>query len=113
MPQRCCISPRTIEQDIITVANITINVHRQTVLCDKQKIYLTRKEFALLEYLARNRGLVMSRGMLLEHVWDSESNPFSNTIEAHILNLRKKLGTRGKQLIRTIPGRGYTLDFVR
>jgi len=104
--------PSQIMPQIMQVSNITIDSNRQEVLLGKQKVYLTRKEFALLEYLARNKGLVISRSMLLEHVWDAESDPFSNTIEAHILNLRKKLGGASKKLIHTIPGRGYKLDTV-
>lgn len=102
--------PAELRSSIITISNLKIDVNRQSVIRGKQKIYLTRKEFALLEYLARNKGLVISRSMLLEHVWDGESDPFSNTIEAHILNLRKKLDTGYKKLIHTIPGRGYKLD---
>jgi DNA-binding response OmpR family regulator len=77
----------------------------------KRDIYLTRKEFMLLQYLMRNEGTVLSRGMILEHVWDMSVDIFSNTIESHILNLRKKLGDRGNaRLIQTIPGRGYKIE---
>ena len=55
--------------------------------------------------------MVLSRSMIMEHVWNAESDPFSNTIESHILNLRKKINVgRKKDLIRNIPGRGYTID---
>jgi len=74
-------------------------------------VYLTRKEFMLLEYLLRNKGSVLSRGMIMEHIWDMSSDPFSNTIEAHILSIRKKLGdTVERRLIKTIPGRGYIIE---
>lgn len=65
----------------------------------------------LLEYLMRNRGSVVSRGMLLEHVWDMNADPFSNTIESHILNVRKKLGIhKNKDIIKTISGYGYKFE---
>lgn len=96
--------------ETITIGDITIDSKRQTVRCNDQVIYLTRKEFGLLEYLARNQGYVLSRGMIMEHVWDQDSDPFSNTIEAHIGNLRKKLGHMGHRIIHTIPGRGYKLE---
>nr|MBA3550870.1 winged helix-turn-helix transcriptional regulator [Patescibacteria group bacterium] len=68
-------------------------------------------EFSLLEYLMRHKGLVVSRGMIMEHVWNAESDPFSNTIEAHILNVRKKVDRiKRRRLIHTIPGRGYKID---
>lgn len=102
--------PRRVESPVMQVANITIDANRQRVLRGKKEIYLTRKEYSLLEYLARNEGRIVSRGTIMEHVWNMESDPFANTIEAHIFNLRKKI-KRGKgELIRTVPGRGYMLD---
>ena len=82
----------------------------QRVVRNKREIYLTRKEFSLLEYMMGKPGIVLSRGMILEHVWNRESDPFSNTIEAHILNLRKKVDTSKKKMIKTLPGRGYKLE---
>jgi DNA-binding response OmpR family regulator len=102
--------PREIRNATIIAADITIDADRQSVLRGDKNIYLTRKEFALLEYLAQNKGRVVSRGQIMEHVWDMGSDPFSNTIEAHILNLRKKLGVRKQKLIHTVPGRGYRFD---
>lgn len=102
--------PREIRNATIIAADITIDADKQSVLRGDKNIYLTRKEFALLEYLAQNKGRVVSRGQIMEHVWDMGSDPFSNTIEAHILNLRKKLGVRKQKLIHTVPGRGYRFD---
>ncbi len=66
----------------------------------------------LLEYLMQNEGAVLSRGMILEHVWDMSIDIFSNTIESHILSLRKKIGDTGKdRLIKTVPGRGYKIEY--
>jgi DNA-binding response OmpR family regulator len=66
----------------------------------------------LLEFLMRHLGTVVTRGMLMEHVWETDVDPFSNTIETHILSLRKKIKVKNNQreLIHTIPGRGYKLE---
>lgn len=70
--------------------------------------YLTAKEFALLHYLMSNEGRVVSRGMIMEHVWDGDVDQFSNMIETHISNLRRKIDVPGlPKLIRTVSGRGY------
>ena len=103
--------PTRIEGDIISFDELTLDTKNQKVKLDGVSIYLTRKEFMLLEYLMRNLGTVLSRGMIMEHVWDMSSDPFSNTIESHILSLRKKLGdTTERRFIQTVPGRGYKID---
>lgn len=103
--------PRKIESPILTVDNLVLDTEKQIAHRNNKPIYLTRKEYILLEYLMRNKGTVLSRGMIMEHVWNAESDPFSNTVEAHILNLRKKINSRNrKDMIRNIPGRGYIID---
>ncbi len=101
--------PHRIEEVSFEIDNIRLEVHSQRVLFREKEIYLTKKEFALLEYLMKNKGMVLSRGMILEHVWNTETNPFSNTIETHIMNLRKKIRDIKKKLIVSIPGRGYKI----
>ena len=93
----------------LEVANVKLETTKQIVTCENKEIYQTKKEFALLEYLMRNKGHVISRGMILEHVWNLEINPFSNTIETHIMNIRKKIKDMDKNLIVSIPGRGYKI----
>lgn len=104
--------PKKIESNIIRIDDLLLNRNKSTVYRGgKTEIYLTRKEFVLLEYLMSNKELVLSRGMIMEHVWDNEADPFSNTIETHILNLRKKIDFAGKKkLIKTISGRGYKIE---
>ena len=103
--------PTKLEGDVITVSELTLDTKNQNVNLAGDLIYLTRKEFMLLEYLMRNLGTVLSRGMIMEHVWDMSSDPFSNTIESHILSLRKKLGDMTeRRFIKTVPGRGYIMD---
>jgi two-component system, OmpR family, response regulator len=103
--------PRALQSPIINVGRLMIDSDKQIVRCGSKSIYLTRKEYSLLEFLAKHKDTVVSRGMIIEHVWDIGSDPLSNTIEAHIVNLRKKLGSHRK-LITTIPGRGYRLSEV-
>lgn len=103
--------PPTVIHPTIKVDDLTLDIMEQRVVRGKKEIYLTRKEFALAEYLMRNHGTVVSRGMLMEHVWNDNIDPFSNTIEAHILNIRKKIDSDPrKRLIHTIPGRGYKIE---
>lgn len=103
--------PRALEGDILAIDDLELDTKGGTVRRNEREIYLTRKEFMLLQYLMRNAGVVVSRGMILEHVWDMSVDIFSNTIESHILSLRKKLDDRGDaRLIRTVPGRGYKIS---
>jgi len=103
--------PTQTISEILTVEDLIMDVTKQTVHRQQEELKLTRKEFMLLEYLLRNKGGVISRSELLEHVQDSSVDIFSNTIESHIVSLRKKLnGSRRKELIHTISGRGYKND---
>lgn len=102
--------PKNMEKEIIEIGQLRLDAKKQQLLSSGREIYLTKKEFMLLEYLMRNQGSVLSRAMILEHVWDINADPFSNTIESHILSLRKKLELGGtSQLIITVPGRGYKI----
>ena len=105
--------PQKIEPDILEIGDLRLDTIQQKVSRGSREIYLTRKEFSLLEFLMRHRGQVVSRGLIMEHVWNAEVDPFSNTIEAHILNLRKKIrDTKRNRLIHTIAGRGYKVDYL-
>ena len=99
--------PKIIQQDVLQIQDIQLNTATHEVLVGNKELLLTRKEFMLLRYFMSNVGLVLSRGMLIEHVWDMNADPFSNTIEAHIVSLRKKLGGGSQKYIQTISGRGY------
>ena len=106
--------PSSILLPVLKTGDLTLDAMSQKVRRGTQEIYLTRKEFALAEYLMRHSGTVVSRATLLEHVWDDDVDPFSNTIEAHILNLRKKIDIPSRRkLIHTVPGRGYKIDIAK
>jgi len=103
--------PKKIENLTIKLGDLIVDVEKKIAQRNNRQIYLTRKEYNLLEYLVKNQGVIVSRSMIMEHVWNAESDPFSNTVEAHILNLRKKVNPGNtKDFIRNIPGRGYIID---
>lgn len=103
--------PKVTQNQTITLGDVKLDSSKQEVLRSGKSLRLTRKEFMLLEYLMKSSGIVLSRAMIMEQVWDMNTDPFSNTIESHVLSLRKKLGSEGtKKLILTIPGRGYKFE---
>jgi len=101
--------PRTMAEKVLKIKDIELNTDRNIVTKDGAEIELTKKEFNLLEYLLQNKERVVTRGQIMEHVWDINADPFSNTIESHIVNLRKKIGDHHKRVIKNIPGRGYKI----
>jgi two-component system, OmpR family, copper resistance phosphate regulon response regulator CusR len=100
-----------IKPNVLRVDNLVMDMSRQLVKRRGKNINLTRKEYCILEYLMCHRGEIKSRESIMEGVWDINSDPFSNTLDTHILNLRQKLKNNdSKELIHTFPGRGYKLD---
>jgi heavy metal response regulator len=101
---------QALRPERIEVADLTIDTRAHLVERAGRKIELTGKEYALLEYLARRAGELVSRAEIGEHVWDVNFDPFSNLIEVYIQRLRRKIddGHRLK-LIRTLRGEGYLL----
>ena len=105
--------PAHVAPDLLEIEDLVLDTKKHLVTRKGKEIYLTRKEFMLLEYLLRNNGTAVSRGMILEHVWDINVDPFSNTVESHILNIRKKVNDKGrKNLIHTLPGIGYKISAI-
>ncbi|MFA4999791.1 MAG: response regulator transcription factor [Patescibacteria group bacterium] len=102
--------PAKIQSELFKIDNLTLNTRSQIVRRGGREIYLTRREFALLEYLMANRGQIMSRNQILEHVWDYNADPFSNSVETHLASLRRKINAEGQRnLIHTFNGRGYKM----
>lgn len=79
-----------------------------TVLKGKKEIIISNKEMGVLEYLVRNKGVIISAEELLEHVWDSNTDMFSDTVKTHIKTLRQKVDP-SKKYIKTVRGKGYTI----
>ncbi len=101
----------TVRQSELRVHDLVLDPSRHLAKRGGKDIRLTNKEFALLEYMMRNQGLLLSRAVIMEHVWTADSDPFSNTVEAHMRNLRKKINTGNKRdLIVNMPGHGYIME---
>ena len=92
------------------VDNLVLDTITHTVSRGEREIQLSVKEYALLEYLMRNTGSVVTRTMIAEHVWDINFDTFTNVIDVYISYLRNKID-RGHdtKLIHTVRGRGYVL----
>jgi len=94
----------------LRVGDLSLDLHTHKVERGGREIELTSKEFALLEYLMRNAGSVVTRTMISEHVWDIDFDTFTNVIDVYINYLRNKIDSgAGKKLIQTVRGRGYIL----
>lgn len=95
---------------ILEVDDLKVDLLKHEVTRQNKKIELTNKEFALLEYLVRNTGSVLTRTMIAEHVWDLSFDSESNVIDVYMNHLRKKIDGRSEhKLIHTVRGRGYVL----
>jgi len=95
---------------VIVVGDLTIKPAQHTATVGEFTLDLTAKEFAVLEYLAQHNGQVITRTMLMEHIWGSDFETFSNVVDVYIRNLRRKLEKYSqKSLIKTIRGKGYIL----
>lgn len=102
--------PSELRPSQIVVEDLVLDAASQTVKRGNRSIPLTAKEYALLEFLARNAGRVVGRSEIAEHVWDESFDPFSNLIEVYINRLRRKIDERAeKPLLHTRRGSGYIL----
>ena len=102
--------PNIIKETIARIGDLEIDCDKFTLKKNGQRIFLSAKEFALLDFLIKRRGKVVSRQEIMEHLWDENIDPFSNTVEVHIMNLRKKIETEGERLIFNFSNRGYKID---
>ena len=99
--------PESIESDILTVGDLSLNTKNFDVTCNGRHVKLSRKEFSLLEYLVRSADLVVSKEQIINRVWDYDAEILENTVEVYIRNLRKKMGDCAN--IETLRGFGYKL----
>jgi heavy metal response regulator len=101
---------RSETREQLQVADLCIDLSKRMVTRGGRKIELTLKEYALLEYLIRNAGQVLSRSMIVDHVWDQSFDSFTNIVDVYIRYLRNKIdhGFEPK-LIHTVRGIGYLL----
>lgn len=101
--------PKESFPDIIAFKDISVNTTGRVATYKDKPLSLTLKEFMVLEYLLRNKGKVVTRDELYSHAWDFADSSFSNTIDVHIKNLRKKIHDNSK-IIQTIRGVGYKME---
>ena len=100
---------REIHEPEITVADLVVDTRGQTARRGGTLLPLTTKEYALLEYLARNVGRVVGRADISAHVWDDNHDPGSNAIDVCVTRLRRKVDSGRAPLIHTRRGAGYLL----
>jgi DNA-binding response OmpR family regulator len=94
----------------LKVDNLTLDVNSYEVKRGSRDIQLTNKEFALLEYLMRNPGKILTKDQIIARVWDFDADILPNTVEVFVGYLRKKIDVDGeKKLIQTVRGFGYKL----
>ncbi|MCL5008966.1 MAG: response regulator transcription factor [Patescibacteria group bacterium] len=102
--------PRESLPTQLQAGDLTLNSATKEAYCKNRTLELTLKQFSLLEYFMRHPGQVISREQLLEHVWDFSYDAFTNIVDAHVKNLRKKLKSANyEHVLETIRGVGYRL----
>ena len=93
-----------------TVANLKVDCDKRTVFRDETEIVLSSKEFAVLEYMIRNQGIVLTREKIEQHIWNYDYEGGSNVVNVYIRYLRKKIDDNFEpKLIHTVRGTGYVL----
>jgi two-component system OmpR family response regulator len=99
------------EPTTLTIGELLVDLLKRKVLRSGKEIELQPREFALLEYLMRNKGMVVSKTMIMEHVWDYNFDPQTNVVEVRICRLRDKIDRSfDNKFIHTIRGVGYVLE---
>lgn len=97
-----------VKAEILSAGKVVLDPKAFSVIVDGKEISLNNKEFGILEYLIRNKGNFVSTEELLEHVWDSEIDMFTQTVRTNMKTLRQKVDP-DKKLIVTIRGKGYVI----
>jgi len=100
-----------LQAPALVVGDLVVDTVSQSVSRGGMRISLTAKEYALLEFLAKNAGRVIGRAEIAEHVWNEEFDPFTNLIEVYVNRLRRKVDNgSAKPLLHTRRGSGYVLS---
>lgn len=95
---------------VLTIGDLVVKPAEHLAKIRNHTLDLTAKEFAVLEYLAQHNGQIITRTMIMEHIWGSDFETFSNVIDVYIRNLRRKLEKNSKiSHIKTVRGKGYIL----
>jgi DNA-binding response OmpR family regulator len=100
-----------LAEEVIPIRDLLLNCNQRSVQRNGEDIQLTPREFQLLELLARNRGHIVPRDTILDRVWGYDAEVSSNTLDAFVRLLRKKIDRPGEStLIRNVRGIGYKLE---
>ena len=98
-------------EEVLRVGDLTLDPSLKKVTRAAQEISLTAKEYAVLEYLMRNTGKVLSKEQIISHVWGFDADVLPNNVELFVMFLRRKIDKPfGSKLIHTVPGFGYKLE---
>jgi DNA-binding response OmpR family regulator len=108
---RALLRRKTTEIEELKFKNLRIDVRSHRAYIGDKELAFRPKEFAILEYLLRNRGRVLSRTQILENIWGYNFDPATNIVDVHIKSLREKIGQISEvEYIRTVRGIGYSID---
>jgi len=97
------------EEKILKVGDLELDMEALTVKYKNRDVDLTSKEFSLLAYLMKNKNKIISRQTIMDNVWDFNADPFSNTVEVHVMRIRQKINDKKKKIIFTSSNRGYKI----
>lgn len=98
-----------IVENTLKVNDLILNPIKHNVTRGGNTCKLTPKEFAILEYLLRNQGIVVTRTMIAEHVWDYNFEQGSNVIDVFVASMRRKIGDKAGKIIQTVHGVGFKI----
>jgi DNA-binding response OmpR family regulator len=103
--------PRMVYTPILTIQDLSLNPMLYKVERAGKNIHLSTKEFAILEYLLRNKNKVVTRDALISHVWNYDADVLPNVVEVHVKHLRDKIDAPfPEQLLHTVRGKGYIIE---
>jgi two-component system, OmpR family, response regulator len=103
-------SGKSVESAVLACADLVLDDDAHRVTRQRRVVDLSPTEYKLLRFLMRNAGHVVSRGQILDHVWEYSFNGESTVVETFMSSLRKKVDTVGRPLIKTVRGVGYRID---
>lgn len=103
--------PKVQSEKVLQAKKLKLHSNTRQVTWDNETIDLTAKEYALLEFLLRNKNVAMDKEKIIKHVWDFDADILPNTVEVYVKYLRKKIDSRfNVNLIKTVRGFGYKIE---
>src|SRR5262249_36914590 len=99
----------TMRENVLRIRDLELDRLTQQVRRNGKRVELTGKEYGLLEYLMANADRVLSRAMILDHVWDQGLQGATNIVDVYVRHLRDKINDADQRLIRTVRGVGYLI----